>query len=78
MFKDFLVLLEPKDAPDVSQFGLIEMYHSSTDPVVKETRFAAKTDLRVVIATVALGIGIDCPDVGQVVHVGPPVYFSFL
>lgn len=30
------------------------------------------TNVRVVIATVAFGMGIDCPDVRQVVHLGPP------
>ena len=54
---------------------LVEIYHSSTDPVVKEavsSCFATMSDLRVVITTVAFGMGIDCPDVRQVIHVGPP------
>jgi len=51
------------------------MFHSSTDPVVKECilkSFCQPSCLRVVIATVAFGMGIDCPDVRQVIHVGPP------
>jgi ATP-dependent DNA helicase RecQ len=31
-----------------------------------------ETQLRLVIATVAFGMGIDCPHVRQIIHVGPP------
>ena len=66
---------EPEDAPDLPQFRLVDMSHSCTDSVVKETisdLFTKKSHLRVVVATVAFGMGIDCPDVRQVIHVGPP------
>ena len=29
-------------------------------------------NLRVLVATIAFGMGVDCPDVRQIVHVGPP------
>ena len=51
------------------------MYHSSIDPTVKEgisSRFTTKANLRIVIATVAFGMGIDCHDIRQIIHVGPP------
>ena len=73
--RDFLYFTEPQDAPNLPQFRLIDMYHSCTDPVVKDSismLFTKKSCLRVVIATIAFGMGIDCPDVRQVVHVGPP------
>lgn len=67
MFRDFLgpTFTEPQDAPDLPQFRLVDMYHSSTDPIVKDISmlFTKKSSLRVVIATVAFGMGIDCPDV---------------
>lgn len=77
MFRNFLgpTFTQPTDAPDLPQFRLVDMYHSSTDPVIKEnisTSFSKKSVLRVVIATVAFGMGIDCPDVRQIVHIGPP------
>ena len=28
--------------------------------------------LRIIIATTAFGIGVDCPDVSKVIHYGPP------
>ena len=77
MFKQFLGqgFTEPADALDLPRFRLIEMYHSSTDPIVQETilhRFSVQSSLRVVIATVTFGMGIDCADIRQVVHLGPP------
>ena len=66
---------EPLGAPDLPQFRLLDMYHSSVDQEIKESilnLFSKPSHLRIVIATVAFGMGIDCRDVRQVVHVGPP------
>lgn len=66
---------EPKDAPDLPEFRLVDMYHSCTDPDIQANilqQFCKKSHLRIVIATVAFGMGIDCPDVRQVIHLGPP------
>ena len=51
------------------------MFHSSVDIEIKEhilNSFVKPSHLRVVIATVAFGMGINCNDVHQVIHVGPP------
>ena len=69
-------LIEPPGAPDMSRFRMVDMFTSITDPDVKECILASfqKIDhhLRVVISTVAFGMGVDCPNVRQVVHYGPP------
>ena len=74
LFKEFLRdgFTEPMDAPDMPHFRLVDMYHSCTDSVVKQTITRKESNLRIVIATVAFGMGIDCPDVRQVIHLGPP------
>ena len=67
---------EPPGAPDISKFRLVDMFTSITDPPVKESilAFFQSTDshLRIVISTVAFGMGVDCSNVHQVVHFGPP------
>ena len=67
---------EPIGAPDLPKYRIIDMYHSSTDSSIKEIIIklfsSADTQLRVVIATVAFGMGIDCPQVRQVIHLGSP------
>ena len=65
---------EPEDVPDLPQFRLVDTFHSCTDSVVKEAisdLFTKKSQLRVFVATVAFGMGTDCPNVRQVIHVGP-------
>ena len=67
--------VEPLDAADLPHFRLVDMYHSSTDPIVKESilkLFCIPSNLRIVISTVAFGMGIDCHNVEQVVHLGQP------
>ena len=66
---------EPVGAPDLPQFRLVDMFHSSVDIEIKENillNFSKPSQLRIVISTVAFGMGIDCPDVRQIVHLGPP------
>ena len=68
-------ITEPIDAPNIPMFRLIDMFTSVTDRLHKETiiaQFTKTSQLRVVIATVAFGLGIDCPDVREIIHVGIP------
>ena len=68
-------LTEPMDAPNVPRFRLVDMFTSVTDQHHKEeiiSLFTKPSQLRVVIATIAFGLGLDCPDVRQIVHVGLP------
>ena len=67
---------EPADAPDHSGFRLVDMFTSCTDTDVKSDIIRSFTSLdaslRIVCATVAFGLGIDCPNVHQVIHWGAP------
>lgn len=65
---------EPPGLPDLAEFRLVDMFTSATQKEVKEEivkSFCLEgTRLRVVICTVAFGMGINCPDVRQVIHWG--------
>ena len=66
---------KPVGAPDLPQFRLVDMFHSSVDIEIKEnilSSFCKPSQLRIVIATVAFGMGVDCTDVHQIIHLGPP------
>ena len=68
---------EPNDAPDIADFRIVDMYTSCTaaDEVTKSKileQFTKPSQLRIVIATVAFGMGIHCPDVYKIIHLGPP------
>ena len=71
-----LLFTQPPGAPDISKFRMVDMFTSITDTDVKESILASvqivDSHLRIVISTVAFGMGVDCPDVRQVVHFGLP------
>ena len=65
----------PPRAPDLPQFRLVDMYMSCTEEAVKDKisyLFTRASTLRVVIATIAFALGVDCSDVRQVVSFGLP------
>ena len=55
---------------------LVDMFFKGTDPTVKSEIISNFTKpcstLRIVISTVAFGMGIDCSDVRMILHVGVP------
>ena len=59
---------------------IVAMYHRSTVPRIKKliTESFPKKDsiIRLVIATVAFGMGIDCPDIAYVINWGAPSTFE--
>ena len=66
----------PCDAPNLSKFRLVDMFTLCTELGVKnqilESFTSSNATLRVVIATIAFGLGVDCPDIRQIMHLGPP------
>lgn len=80
MYEVFVKLLKekftnPPGAPNLSKYRLVDMYTKCTENSVKEkivTSFVdSNSNLRVVIATTAFGMGLDCPSVRHVIHWGP-------
>ena len=66
---------EPPNAPDVVRYRMVSMFTHCTHPSVKASvmeRFTKPSSLRIVIATVAFGMGIHCPDVRLSFHWGVP------
>lgn len=71
--KDFT---EPSGYPDYHKFRLVDMYTRASSNDMKKKVLAsfmtAGGKLRIVIATTAFSMGIDCPDISNVIHYGPP------
>lgn len=74
--KDSLGKYAYADFTEDSDHLLIEMFHKCTHDSSKErilSNFSQQNStIRCIIATVALGMGIDIPDIGLVVHIGCP------
>ena len=66
---------EPIGFPDLPQFRLVDMFTSGSHVTIKEKisiLFTTLSNLRILIATVAFGMGVNPPDVHQIYHCGPP------
>ena len=65
----------PEGAVNLVKYRLVDMFSKCTETQVKNEIVTAfvnpASNLRVVIATVAFGMGLDCPCVRQIIHWGP-------
>ena len=68
-------ITEPVGSLDLARFRLVDMFSACTTAAVKDSILnsfcSAQGTLRVVIATVAFGLGLNCPNVRRIVHWGP-------
>ena len=65
----------PGVSESILECRLVDMFFKGTESTVKMgilANFTKPSPLRIVIATVAFGMGVDCPDVRLIIHLGPP------
>ena len=71
-----LNISEPRSLPYIPKYRIIDMYSPCTTDDVKKSivyNFCKPNGkLRVLIATIAFGMGLDCTDVRRIIHWGPP------
>ena len=68
--------MEPPGTSDkIVENRLIDMFFTGTDTDIKDhiiANFTKPSCLRIVIATTAFGMGVDCPNIRLVIHLGAP------
>ena len=63
----------PVGYPNLQQFQIVDMYTRACTVKFKESVLKLFTTAdEVIIATTAIGMGIDCPDIERIIHWGPP------
>ena len=75
-FKLGTYLTDPPGYPNLSPFRLVDMYTRvlTADEKAEVLIVLPKVNgkLRLVIATTAYGMGVDCPDIKRIIHWGSP------
>lgn len=77
-FRDVLEeeITDPIGFPDIAKFHLVDMFTACSTPKLKASILksfsSTNSRSRVVVATVAFGMGIDCSDVRYIYHWSPP------
>jgi ATP-dependent DNA helicase RecQ len=69
-------LSEPPGYPNIAKFRIVDMFTACNTSNIKNSILASFSSslgkLRVVVATIAFGLGIDCRDVHRIIHWSPP------
>ena len=69
-------MTEPIGALKLARFALCNMFLACTHSNVKDEVLKSSCDpngiLRIVVATIAFGMGLNCPNVHRITHWGPP------
>lgn len=69
-------ITDPVGYANISRFRLVDMFTACNTSTLKNSILSSFSNstgrLRIVIATVAFGMGIDCPNVRRIIHWGPP------
>ena len=67
---------EPKGSPNYVKYRVLDIFTHCTHPSIKtkilEQFTRLSSPLKIVIATIAFGMGVDCPNIHQVIHWGIP------
>lgn len=68
--------VEPIGAPNLARYRLVDMFTACTPKEVKDSILDSfskpNSPLRIVVATIAFGMGLDCQDIRRIIHWGPP------
>ena len=67
--------VHPIRSPDYVNYRVVDMFTHCTHITVKRKiihQFTTPSPLRIVIATIAFGMGMNCPDIRQIIHWGVP------
>ena len=69
-------ITEPPGKVNVLRFRLVDMFTAGSTPFMRERILEEfckySTKLRLIIATSAFGLGVDCPDIKRIISWGPP------